>query len=91
MSLTRVKMLEEFWLICIAHALSTETEEIIGLILGDIKISMPLTNINLSISRISDKNRIPSDDIPLPWALIEDILNNNILRKSKFHIMGHTL
>ncbi|XP_075497292.1 uncharacterized protein LOC142534238 isoform X4 [Primulina tabacum] len=39
MSLTRVKMSEEVWLTCLTHALSTETEEIMGLLLGDIKHS----------------------------------------------------
>ncbi|KAM3308099.1 lys-63-specific deubiquitinase BRCC36 [Capsicum chacoense] len=35
MSLTSVKMTEEVWLTCLSHALSTETEEIMGLLLGD--------------------------------------------------------
>ncbi|KZV56065.1 hypothetical protein F511_06082 [Dorcoceras hygrometricum] len=39
MSLTSVKMSEEVWLTCLTHALSTETEEIMGLLLGDIKHS----------------------------------------------------
>ncbi|KAL5976957.1 hypothetical protein ACLOJK_021294 [Asimina triloba] len=39
MSLTGAKMSEEVWLTCITHALSTETEEIMGLLLGDIKYS----------------------------------------------------
>ncbi|KAJ7962890.1 Lys-63-specific deubiquitinase BRCC36 [Quillaja saponaria] len=39
MSLTGVKMSEEVWLTCITHALSTETEEIMGLLLGDIEHS----------------------------------------------------
>ncbi|KAL9368657.1 hypothetical protein Peur_039856 [Populus x canadensis] len=37
MSLTSVKMTEEVWLTCLTHALSTETEEILGLLLGDIE------------------------------------------------------
>ncbi|GFP93098.1 lys-63-specific deubiquitinase brcc36 [Phtheirospermum japonicum] len=37
MSLTSVKMSEEVWLTCLTHALSTETEEIMGLLLGDIQ------------------------------------------------------
>uniref|UniRef100_A0A6N2KAV0 MPN domain-containing protein n=2 Tax=Salix viminalis TaxID=40686 RepID=A0A6N2KAV0_SALVM len=37
MSLTSVKMTEEVWLTCLTHALSTETEEIVGLLLGDIE------------------------------------------------------
>ncbi|XP_072967251.1 uncharacterized protein [Typha angustifolia] len=37
MSLTSVKMSEEVWLTCLAHALTTETEEIMGLLLGDIQ------------------------------------------------------
>ncbi|KAJ7569905.1 hypothetical protein O6H91_01G099400 [Diphasiastrum complanatum] len=37
MSLTGVKITEEVWLTCLTHALSTETEEIMGLLLGDIE------------------------------------------------------
>ncbi|XP_048322631.2 uncharacterized protein LOC107405760 [Ziziphus jujuba] len=39
MSLTGVKMSEDVWLTCLTHALSTETEEIMGLLLGDIEYS----------------------------------------------------
>lgn len=39
MSLTSVKMSEEVWLTCLTHALSTETEEIMGLLLGDVECS----------------------------------------------------
>ncbi|KAF9613614.1 hypothetical protein IFM89_009440, partial [Coptis chinensis] len=39
MSLTNVKMSEEVWFTCVTHALSTETEEIMGLLLGDIQQS----------------------------------------------------
>ncbi|GAV65982.1 JAB domain-containing protein [Cephalotus follicularis] len=39
MSLTCVKMSEDVWLTCMTHALSTETEEIMGLLLGDIQYS----------------------------------------------------
>lgn len=39
MSLTCVKMSEDVWLTCLTHALSTETEEIMGLLLGDIQQS----------------------------------------------------
>ncbi|XP_058112887.1 uncharacterized protein LOC131255938 [Magnolia sinica] len=39
MSLTGVKMSEEVWLTCLTHSLSTETEEIMGLLLGDIQYS----------------------------------------------------
>lgn len=39
MSLTCVKMSEDVWLTCLTHALSTETEEIMGLLLGDIEHS----------------------------------------------------
>ncbi|CAA6671743.1 unnamed protein product [Spirodela intermedia] len=35
MALTGVKMTEEVWLACLSHALSTESEEIMGLLLGD--------------------------------------------------------
>lgn len=38
MSLTSVKMSEDVWLTCMTHALSTETEEIMGLLLGDIQV-----------------------------------------------------
>ncbi|KAK4803131.1 hypothetical protein SAY86_001334 [Trapa natans] len=39
MSLTNVKISEEVWLTCLTHALSTETEEIMGLLLGDVECS----------------------------------------------------
>ncbi|XP_014498577.1 lys-63-specific deubiquitinase BRCC36 [Vigna radiata var. radiata] len=39
MSLTSVKMSEEVWLSCLTHALSTETEEVMGLLFGDIQHS----------------------------------------------------
>ncbi|CAH2035465.1 unnamed protein product, partial [Thlaspi arvense] len=39
MSLTCVNMTEDVWLTCLTHALSTETEEIMGLLLGDIEYS----------------------------------------------------
>ncbi|XP_023525485.1 lys-63-specific deubiquitinase BRCC36-like [Cucurbita pepo subsp. pepo] len=39
MSLTAVKMSEDVWFTCLTHALSTETEEIMGLLLGDIEHS----------------------------------------------------
>lgn len=38
MSLTSVKMSEDVWLTCLTHALSTETEEIMGLLLGDVQV-----------------------------------------------------
>jgi len=38
MSLTCVNMSEDVWLTCLTHALSTETEEIMGLLLGDIEV-----------------------------------------------------
>lgn len=38
MSLTSVKMSEEVWQTCLTHALSTETEEIMGLLFGDIEV-----------------------------------------------------
>lgn len=38
MSLTMVKMTEEVWLTCVAHSLSTESEEIMGVLLGDIQV-----------------------------------------------------
>ncbi|WMV35135.1 hypothetical protein MTR67_028520 [Solanum verrucosum] len=39
MALTSVKMTEEVWLTCLSHALSTETEEIMGLLLGDTQVA----------------------------------------------------
>ncbi|CAN6346005.1 unnamed protein product [Urochloa humidicola] len=39
MSLTSVKIGEEVWLTCLSHALTTETEEVMGLLLGDIEPS----------------------------------------------------
>ena len=40
MSLTSVKMSEDVWFTCLTHALSTETEEIMGLLLGDIEVTL---------------------------------------------------
>lgn len=40
MSLTGVKMSEDVWFTCLTHALSTETEEIMGLLLGDIEVTL---------------------------------------------------
>lgn len=37
MALDGVKVTQEVWLTCVTHALSTETEEIMGLLLGDIQ------------------------------------------------------
>lgn len=37
MALEGVKLTQEVWLTCVTHALSTETEEIMGLLLGDIQ------------------------------------------------------
>jgi len=39
MSLSSVKIGEEVWLTCLSHALTTETEEVMGLLLGDIELS----------------------------------------------------
>ncbi|RLN28758.1 hypothetical protein C2845_PM05G30750 [Panicum miliaceum] len=39
MSLTSVKIGEEVWLTCLSHALTTETEEVMGLLLGDVESS----------------------------------------------------
>ncbi|KAJ3681995.1 hypothetical protein LUZ60_014568 [Juncus effusus] len=39
MALRMVKMSEEVWLTCVAHSLTTESEEIMGLLLGDITVS----------------------------------------------------
>eukprot|EP00897_Mesotaenium_endlicherianum_P008040 jgi/Mesen1/7264/ME000373S06337 len=37
MSLTGVEITPEVWLTCVTHALSTETEEVMGLLLGDVE------------------------------------------------------
>ncbi|XP_044980759.1 lys-63-specific deubiquitinase BRCC36-like [Hordeum vulgare subsp. vulgare] len=39
MSLTEVRLGEEVWLTCLSHALTTETEEVMGLLLGDVESS----------------------------------------------------
>ncbi|KAM0897515.1 hypothetical protein ACQ4PT_022523 [Festuca glaucescens] len=39
MSLKEVRMGEEVWLTCLSHALTTETEEVMGLLLGDVESS----------------------------------------------------
>ncbi|CAK9176659.1 unnamed protein product [Ilex paraguariensis] len=39
MSLTSVKMSEDVWLTCFTHSFSSETEEIMGLLLGDVQHS----------------------------------------------------
>ncbi|XP_044417714.1 lys-63-specific deubiquitinase BRCC36 [Triticum aestivum] len=39
MSLTEVRIGEEVWLTCLSHALTTETEEVMGLLLGDVEPS----------------------------------------------------
>jgi hypothetical protein len=39
MSLTSVRISEEVWLTCLSHALTTETEEIMGLLLGDTEVA----------------------------------------------------
>ncbi|CAL4894660.1 unnamed protein product [Urochloa decumbens] len=39
MSLTSVKIGEEVWLTCLSHGLTTETEEVMGLLFGDIEPS----------------------------------------------------
>ncbi|XP_044344681.1 lys-63-specific deubiquitinase BRCC36 [Triticum aestivum] len=39
MSLTEVRIGEEVWLTCLSHALTTETEEVMGLLLGDVESS----------------------------------------------------
>ncbi|TVU20417.1 hypothetical protein EJB05_36625, partial [Eragrostis curvula] len=41
MSLTSVKISEEVWLTCLSHALTTEKEEVMGLLLGDIEVTPP--------------------------------------------------
>lgn len=39
MSLTDVEVTSEVWMMCVTHALSTEKEEVMGLLLGDILVS----------------------------------------------------
>lgn len=61
MSLTSVKMSEEVWLSCVTHALSTETEEIMGLLLGDIQVISNLTfsfSVSNSIEETHSKSKI---------------------------------
>ena len=38
MSLAEVQITSDVWLTCVTHALSTESEEIMGLLLGDIQV-----------------------------------------------------
>jgi hypothetical protein len=40
MSLTDVEVTSEVWMMCVTHALSTEKEEIMGLLLGDVLVSI---------------------------------------------------
>ncbi|PKA45750.1 hypothetical protein AXF42_Ash021509 [Apostasia shenzhenica] len=39
MPLTSVQMSEDVWLTCLTHSLTTETEEIMGLLFGDIRVA----------------------------------------------------
>ncbi|XP_016169865.1 lys-63-specific deubiquitinase BRCC36 [Arachis ipaensis] len=57
MSLTGVKMSEEVWLTCATHALSTETEEIMGLLLGDIHHSKDGRHVTALIWGASPQTR----------------------------------
>ena len=38
MALTEVQMTSAVWLTCVTHALSTETEEVMGVLLGDVEV-----------------------------------------------------
>ncbi|WCJ40599.1 Lys-63-specific deubiquitinase BRCC36 [Euphorbia peplus] len=57
MSLTGVKVSEEVWLTCLTHALSTETEEIMGLLLGDIEYSKNGSSVTAIIWGASPQSR----------------------------------
>ena len=48
MSLTAVKMSEDVWFTCLTHALSTETEEIMGLLLGDIEVTLFISTLQFT-------------------------------------------
>jgi BRCA1/BRCA2-containing complex subunit 3 len=52
MSLKEVRMGEEVWLTCLSHALTTETEEVMGLLLGDVEV-LPLIPPNSRMSRFA--------------------------------------
>jgi hypothetical protein len=59
MSLKEVRIGEEVWLTCLSHALTTETEEVMGLLLGDVEVTpklssqtpAPLANVSLRLLR----------------------------------------
>ena len=63
MSLKEVRIGEEVWLTCLSHALTTETEEVMGLLFGDVEVTPtpklsfkppllpPLANVSLRILR----------------------------------------
>lgn len=53
MALTEVKISEETYLTCLTHALSTETEEIMGLLLGDIEVWIFSASAIPSLSSVS--------------------------------------
>lgn len=48
MALSGVKISEETYLTCLTHALSTETEEIMGLLLGDIEVFLSSASASAS-------------------------------------------
>jgi hypothetical protein len=57
MSLTSVRISEEVWLTCLSHALTTETEEIMGLLLGDTEVTAPPIPAHLSVPLLPDACR----------------------------------
>jgi hypothetical protein len=48
-----VKIGEEVWLTCLSHALTTETEEVMGLLLGDVEVRRTPQPNPLSVAPIS--------------------------------------
>ncbi|KAF6997186.1 hypothetical protein CFC21_013441 [Triticum aestivum] len=74
MSLTEVRIGEEVWLTCLSHALTTETEEVMGLLLGDVVVRPPPLPSHLPVplpspllpSRMSEIALIPLSPCPQP-------------------------
>jgi len=76
MSLTSVKIGEEVWLTCLSHALTTETEEVMGLLLGDVEVRRtPQPNLFQSFLLLSasheclDRLVFSSNGIVVPFDL----------------------
>ncbi|CAI9114026.1 OLC1v1014643C2 [Oldenlandia corymbosa var. corymbosa] len=97
MSLTKVKMSEEVWLTCLTHALSTETEEIMGLLLGDIQHSRDGSVIALIWGALpqprSDrkKDRVETNPEQLTAASAEAEISFHAMHLIPLHKMTLTL